>query len=393
MNLNPKNIKFAVKGMLIRSIKAVKLLFGYKKTIKFLLKKKGVRAAYNFIWVRVFVKETGPAVINPLFSVFPKLAPHPTHIEVEITTKCHLKCAICEQQYWKEKPADMSFNDFKRLINEFPKLKWVGLAGIGSNFLNRDYIKMLEYLKEKNIFVDFVDHFDRTDEATAKKLVELNVDRIEISMDGATKETYENIKVGCNFERTLENISNLIKIKREMNSPFPELMFRFIITKQNVNEAPSFIEIVRKMKDLGPLSESGKHELEFAGLLAFEGNKDYALEKFPQDIKEKIMEQAKKHNISVSFAHQNPELKRPRHVCAAWVEPFILVDGEVMACCAQNENNSREEQRKRSLGNALKTPFKEIWRSKKYKNLRKNVPNYKAPCPEWCEGCRVTKIN
>ena len=392
MNLHAKNLKFAAKAIPKRSIRAIGLLLDNKKTIWHLLKKSGIRAAYNFAWTKVFVKEAGPAVINPLFSIFPSLAPYPAQIEIEVTTRCHLKCAFCEHRYWTEKPADMSFENFKYLVGQFPRLKWVGFAGIGSNFLNQDYIKMLKYLKDKGVYVSFVDHFDRTTEEISRQLVDLGVNHIEISMDGATKETYESIKVGCNFERTLKNISNLVKIKKEKQSPLPEIMFRYIVTKQNIKEAPDFVKIVSQIKKLGKLREDRNAELEFTGLLAFEGNKEYALDSFPQEIKEKIAFEAKKEGVSISFAHQNPKNKRPRHTCAAWVEPFIFADGEVMACCAQNENNKRENQREKSFGNVFKTPFRQIWYSKKYKDFRANVPRHGTPAPKWCEGCRITDI-
>ena len=206
MNLHLKNIKFFIKETIKRSTKGAKLLWHSRGIIWFLNKKRGFRSAYNFILVKLFVKEAGPAVMNPLYSIFPSLAPYPTQIEVEATTRCHLKCAICERSYWKEKPDDMSFDNFLKLVNQFPRLKWVGFAGIGSNFLNQNYIKMMKYLKDKNVYVSFVDHFDRTTADISKEIVAIGVDQIEISMDGATKETYEKIKVGTNFERSIKNL-------------------------------------------------------------------------------------------------------------------------------------------------------------------------------------------
>lgn len=392
MSFGLKNIKFFIKDTIKRLIRAITLLWKSRKIIMFLLRKKGVAAAYSFTWVKLFVKEAGPAIMNPFYGMFPSLAPYPTHIEIEATTRCHLKCAICEHRYWTERPEDMSFDDFKRLIGQFPRLKWVGFAGIGSNFLNQDYVRMMKYLKDRNIYVSFVDHFDRMTKDISKEIVEMGVDQIEISMDGATKETYESIKVGCKFERTLEHIAGMLEAKKDLDSPLPQIMFRYIVTKQNIKEAPDFIKIVKKMKDIYPLRADGYAELEYTGLLAFKENEEYALSHFPQETKEKILEEASKMDINVSFAHQNPKHKRPRHTCAAWVEPFIFADGEVMACCAQNENNRRETQRQKSLGNVFKTPFKEIWNSNQYKEIRKNVPRAGAPTPEWCKGCRVTDI-
>ena len=64
-------------------------------------------------------------------------------------------------------------------------------------------------------------------------------------------------------------------------------MFRYIVTKQNIKEAPDFVKIISQIKKLGKLREDRNAELEFTGLLAFEGNKEYALDSFPQEIKGK----------------------------------------------------------------------------------------------------------
>ena len=393
MITNSENFKFFLRQIPYR-IKTALLedLPKYKRTLKYLYKKYGLRRAYNFLWVKLFVKECGPAIINPLWSAFPEWAPYPTHIELEVTTKCHLKCAICEQRYWKETPQNISWDNFVRIINQFPNLKWIGLAGIGTNFCHPDFVKMLKFLKDRNIFVEFVDHLDLMTEEKTRAIVEMGVDRIWISIDGAKKETYEGIKVGTSFERMTDHLKTLIRIKKELNSPLPELFFRFVATKQNIHEAPDFVDMIAslgKREDFG----DGSY-IEIAGLLYFnEISDDYYLAEIPQTIKDEVLRRAKAAGITVAFSHSHPTRRRPRHFCAAWVEPFIFVTGEVNPCCAQNEANQRELQRKNSLGNIFEKPFKEIWYSEKYKSFRRNMPDYSKPVPDYCKDCRVTNMN
>ena len=64
------------------------------------------------------------------------------------------------------------------------------MTGEGSGFLNKDFLKMIEYARSRDISVNFVDEFDFLDEINSRKLVELGVNCIWISMDGAIKETY-----------------------------------------------------------------------------------------------------------------------------------------------------------------------------------------------------------
>ncbi|MBI5307453.1 MAG: hypothetical protein HZB37_03715 [Planctomycetes bacterium] len=48
----------------------------------------------------------------------------------------------------------MSYNEFVYIIGQFPNLKWVGMTGIGTSFLNKDFLRMIEYVKSNKIDVE-----------------------------------------------------------------------------------------------------------------------------------------------------------------------------------------------------------------------------------------------
>lgn len=391
MNLHWRNLKFFLGQTIKRTIRGYKILKQHRRSIKYIYKKFGLKRALTFVWVKLFVKEAGPAILNPLFSVFPLLAPLPTHIEIEITTCCNLKCAICEQRYWQEKPRHMTEEEFKKIINEFPKLKWVGLAGIGSNFLHPQFIDFMKYLKKKNIYIEFVDHLYNVNEKELKDIIEMGVDRVTISMDAFKKETYESIKVGANYDKVVANIKKFVELKRALNSPLPEILFRFILTKKNINEAPLFLDFVAS---LGSIKDLGDGSIvEFAGLLYFDEISDYYLDEIPADISHLLKKKSQELNVPITFTHQHPKSRRPRFSCAAWVEPFIFVTGDVIPCCATNENNQRDFQRAQSFGNIFRQPMKEIWNSLQYRDFRKNVPKINGKVYPICKNCRVTQMS
>ncbi|MCM8781701.1 MAG: hypothetical protein NC828_01400, partial [Candidatus Omnitrophica bacterium] len=177
------------------------MIWSYKRTLFYLLKKRGLRAAFNFIYIKTLVPTGEGAgagaffLIGPIIKRIPALAPLPRYVEFEMTTVCNKKCIICEHTYWSEPSIHLSFGQFKHIAEQIP-LKWVNLTGEGDAFLNKDYLKIIGYLKRRDVCVFLVDSYDFIDENVARKLVEMGVDGIYTSFDAGTKETFEKIKVG-----------------------------------------------------------------------------------------------------------------------------------------------------------------------------------------------------
>ena len=366
----------------------LKIPWKYKKSIWYLLRKKGLKSVKNFLFIKYFVTDEGGevAILNNLIKVTKlfSLAPYPFKIEVEHTTICNKKCIICEHTYWQEKQERLTFEQFKHITDQFPKLRWINITGEGTGFLNPDFLQIIEYLRSKDISVNFVDEFDFIDETKARKLIELGVNCIWISMDGATKETYERIKVGCDFEKALSNIKMLLRLKKELNSPFPMLCFRFVVNKLNYTEMPKMVELIHSLGDLG---EGTK--LEFVGLLTFKETEKYYLPEVPKEIIKETIQKGKNLGVNVQFSHicksELPSISK----CTAWMEPYIMMNGYVLPCCAVLMSNKRDFLRKYAFGNLFEKSFKEIWYSERYKKFRSLVQNNKRPVPILCAGCRA----
>lgn len=341
---------------------------------------KGLKWVYNWTHFLTLWSTKDKELINLIF----ELRPYPRYIEVEVTTRCNLKCNMCEHTYWNEVNKDMTFDEFKYIIDQFPDLEWIGLTGIGESFLNKDFMKMLKYVKEKNIYVELYDSFYFMNEDTVRELVELGVDRIFASIDAATKSTYEKIRVGSNWEKVMGNVKALDKWKKKMHTVFPELCFHYIITKDNIHEVTDYLELLNQLKiDVS--------FVQFARMLHKYPETENLYIDVPKEVQENILKKGEEVGIRVQWNLNLPEDKPYFTECVAWTMPFIFVDGTVIPCCCINEQNDREWQRKNRLGNISEEPFRDIWYGEKYKELIDGIQNDRLP--EVCSRCPIFKVN
>lgn len=376
-------------------IKQLWSITNYYPTFWFYLKNGRLRNLVTLLFVKLFVKE-GEGSLGVITKTVEKLlksiglshliAIYPRNVEFEITSRCDKKCLFCEHTYWNEPNWDLTFDNMVHISSQFPKLRWVNLTGEGDSFLNRDYLRTIKLLKSRGVAVYLVDSFDLITKDVATKLVEYGVDGIYISFDAATKDTYEFIKSGCKFERTLKNIKDLIEIKKEMHSPIPELCFRYVVNTKNYLEMPDYIDLIHS---LGENKEIGDNfTIEFVGLLHYPQTAEYFLEKIPDAIIQEVEKRAKKYNFHIMYSHPGKEIPS-LEACSAWVEPYIMMGGYVLPCCQVLQTNDRDKLRKYAFGNVNETTFKDIWYSDRYKAFRKMIPDPNGPVPILCQGCRA----
>ena len=360
-----------------------KLMFDY---VFFLLKKKRFKKFFNLFWVYpLWLNFTWRGFLTNKFFPLLGIKIFPPFLEVEPTTVCPLRCKMCEHTYWREKSLNMSFSQFKKIVDQFRKLRWIGLTGIGESFSNPDFMKMVEYVSQKQKpIIELVDNFFLLDKNKAEKIIDLGVDIIFVSMCGATAKTCNRIMKNSSFEKVLKNIKDFVKTKKEKESQTPLLNFHYILTKDNMNEALSFLDLVNSLK-------VEVFEVLYTPLLhGFSQIKEQEINsKELEKLKTKIKNRAQKVGLNVAFNESAMMPKPLISTCANWLMPFVFASGEVVPCCTMNEANARAKQKALSMGNIFKKSFKDIWLGKKYQNFRKNIR--KGKVPPFCVGCPIYK--
>lgn len=338
------------------------------------------REIYNMLWVYPlwWNRKWASFLLNKFF---PRLGIDlfPPFLEIEPTTICNMRCKVCEHTYWGEPSINLSFENFKKIFDDFGKPKWLGLTGIGSSYLNKDYHKMMQYAKSKGTIIEVFDHFAHfKDNSQIKELIEIGPDFQFVSIYGANKKTSDFICQRSDFNEVMKNLKTFVRLKKQLKKRFPILNFHFIITKQSKDEIFDFIELISNLD-----TEIG--EVLITPLLhGFNQAKLYEV-KINDVYKKKVVNYARKKGIAINFNWSSKFDKPAIRNCKEYIMPFIFVTGHITPCCAQNEANQRQWQKDMALGNALEQPFRKIWYSPKYKQMRKLIRTNK--CPKECALC------
>jgi len=400
---NKASISLVVKDRLMIPLRALRLCWINRKTLAYIRRKYGLKRWINVVltyWI-ITGENSGVGVLDPLYKFFPSLTPYPLEIEVEFTTICNINCLQCEYRHWDPKlrlpdgrsykGQNLTFEQFKHMVDQFPHLIWINPTGEGSPFLNPEFLQMLEYLKKRNVYVNFSAEAYNWNHEIAKKLVEIGVDKIWFSIDGATKETYQKIRVGSDWETIWKNIRDLIEEKRKAKSYLPQVCFHFTPMTLNRHEIIPFIDLVADLKEEYGIWVGEYVTIDFQQVI-INNPKAAELKYEPTDEEiEKVYEHAKKRGVKIFYQRPSyeEETKPPGDLCVVWKEPFFLINGDVVPCCACVQRNNRPWLHEFTFGNLFEKPFREIWDSDRYKKFRKMVVNPKAPVPILCQGCAV----
>jgi len=291
---------------------------------------------------------------------------------------------MCERTHWKEKSRHLTLEECKMIIDQFDDLKQIGVTGIGEMLLNKDFIKMIEYIKTKfpDVFIEMFDSFSMLDKTIAKKLIEAGIDKMYVSLDAATKETYEKIRVGANWDKVIKNVKDFDVVKKELGRKyFPWLCFHYIVMKPNIHEMATYLELLDSL-------DINIEFVQYSKMLhKFKEIEDLFVE-IPKEEMQKTVDKARELNMITRWNVNVPEIEQiPMKQCLAWVQPFIFSTGEVIPCCAMNEGNQREFQKKTSMGNVFNQSLKDIWYGERFKKLRTEL--YNNELPEACVPCPI----
>ena len=191
----------------------------------------------------------------------------PTHLQVEPTNCCNLKCALCAVTTGMKRPSgQMDPELFKRIIDETGDyLFLIILWNWGEPFVNPYIYEMIAYARERGIKIMSSSNghlFAQTEHA--KKVVESGLDTLIFAMDGITQESYERYRCGGRLETVLDGIRAVVAQKRALGSLTPLVNLRFIVMKDNEHEIPQVEDLARSLgvdvltfKTLNPSFEYG----------------------------------------------------------------------------------------------------------------------------------------
>jgi len=205
----------------------------------------------------------------------------PKNLLIETTTRCNLRCKQCARLEDKYALADMELDTFQRLQPLFPHLKEVALYGHGETFLHKQFFTMLETLKKYAVFVYVTTNGTLINDTTARRLVELQLDRLSFSLDAATPELFNEIRRGANFEKILENIRRINRFKKlYKRDDKPALSIMFCAMKSTIQELPKLVRLADQL--------NMTHGIAVLNITEYEAVKGERITRYPEVIRQYV---------------------------------------------------------------------------------------------------------
>lgn len=295
---------------------------------------------------------------------------NPITISFEPTTACNLRCPECPSglRAFSRPTGNLRPDFFRQTLDAISKdLVYLIFYFQGEPFIHPDFLDMVAYARQKGLYTITSTNGHFLQDEHAKRTVTSGLDRLIISVDGTTQETYSQYRIGGKLDVVLQGARNVVQWKKKLQSHTPHLIFQFLVVRPNEHQIQ---EIQRIAHEIG----IDEVRLKTAQVYDFEYGNDliptidrYARYRKGEDGKYRVKNQLLNH------------CWRLWHACV------ITWDGIVVPCCFDKDASHR-------LGNLRDVSFREIWRGAAYRHFRTQLlqgRNQIDICTNCTEGCKV----
>lgn len=287
------------------------------------------------------------------WNYYPKIglpSKFPFHVDIETTDSCNLRCVMCVHGQGKAVNTGFIDKEFaRRVIRESAdsgvysiKLNWRGEPA-----LYKDLSELVRFAKECGILeVQMNTNGIPFSEDKIKDIIQAGLDRIIISVDADSEQTYNKIRIGGNFKKLIDNIESFIRIRSELGLKKPFIRLQMVRMNENKDEVHAFVERWKgKVDDLrvSDVTDRG---------------------------------QGKELIVGDQVAVGRRRCPQP------WQRLVVSREGIVLGCCSDWYQNW-------IVGDARNDSMKSIWKGERMRTLRKLIVENKMDEFEPCKSCYV----
>lgn len=323
-------------------------------------------------------------------------AHEPVCLYLETTNRCNLLCTTCPRTYEQLEPeADMPWELFTSLIDQYPNIARVVLHGIGEPMLVKDLAQRVKYLKDRNVYVLFNTNGTLLTEANGRALIEAGLDELRVSLDAAESTVFQMVRGKDFFDKIVANVKNFTRLQCELNAAKPRVSLWLTGLRETVDQLPSFVRLAHSI---------GVTEVYLQRLVFFEdpmnenslARAESALFEHTTDREETLIHEAEAvaKQLGVLFSAsgavdpgESIRMQRsesPWSLCRRpWSLMYITANGRVLPCCIAPF--SMKGYGSFTLGDATQNSLREIWNGPEYQRFREGLLT-SAPPPA-CANC------
>ncbi|MDD3876478.1 MAG: radical SAM/SPASM domain-containing protein [Bacteroidales bacterium] len=287
----------------------------------------------------------------------------PFSLSLEPTSYCNLNCPHCPtgNGSLKRDQGSLSMEHFKKVIDENENnLMYLILYFQGEPFLNHDIHKMISYARSKNIYVLTSTNAHHINPEMAKALVESGLNKIIISLDGMTDESYSAYRINGHLEKVKASLENLLQARKTANSSIPFIEVQFLVLKTNEHE-------IEKVSNYCKELNVDKLSLKSAQIYDFENDTRF----IPKN---------KKFSRYIYVDKKIQKARKSQNRCfKMWTSAAVTWDGILAPCCFDKDATF-------NMGNVFVSEFKHVWESEKYQVLRTQLLKKRSSI-DMCNNC------
>lgn len=344
-------------------------------------------------------------------------SPHKlARVYLEPTNICNLDCRTCMRNVWNEPLGRMLESTFTRVLeglNYFTPAPSVFFGGFGEPFSHPDLLEMIGEVTHLGIPVEIITNGILLTEEKARQLITLGVERLWVSIDGASPESYEDVRLGAALPLVLSNLENLHRLNYASGSQKLRLGIAFVAMKRNIQDLSALIRLGKSLgADRFSVSNVLPHTAElneqrlYGQLLSlgalgdprWQSNVDLPMLELSPNTLKSLMETVRGGcNLSIN----GEPLGTRGPICPFVAKGSISIrwDGAVSPCLPLLHTHvSYLDDRKRqsvayTIGNILERNLADLWNDPVYEKLRERIQDFDfSPCTS-CNSCEMVDAN
>lgn len=324
----------------------------------------------------------------------------PKFLQVEPVGQCNLRCRMCAIQFREDgpphgPPAFMKFDMFTELIDQFPDLEELQLQGLGEPMMHPRFFDMVEYAVARGVKVSANTNATYLTARRAERSVSSGLGDLHISIDGATAETYERIRVRAHFDRVIANVERLTAARRRLGSGTPRIRMVVVAMRENLREFPDLVRLAKRLEIDTVFVQHLCHDFGESTLPArYQPMRDFVdaetLTRIdPDDVAQSFAEArrvATELGVDLRLPRVQPRphppgTPGPQRCDWPWRGVYVSYQGLSMPCCMVSTPDRIQ------LGDMAQRGVEAVWNGPEYQGFREAL--WSETPPEVCRSCAI----
>ena len=291
-----------------------------------------------------------------LFKNYPGFL-YPKELFIFLTTRCNIRCFICRRE--NHVAEDLVFADIYRLEHAIKNASIIDLTGWGEPLIYPKFKEVLHYIYSINAKPNLI-RITTNGTLLSGEIAQLltgHLNKVTISLNAATKETYNRDMKHADFHRTTDNIRSFVMAvsSRDISS----LWLHFVAHTENYKEIPEFVRLASSLHiknvTIGNYLVGRADHARYSLMLVKDDYNRVVSQAWDLSLKLGINLFARKFHVEKAI---------PPQLCTdPYIQCFVLPNGDVGPCCYAGNS---------VMGNVFKTSFEDVWFGEAYRALRRS---------------------